>query len=138
MCWPLLLEDEMEYEIGKTFKSGGKLLKPGEPLPDGLDKVTLEHYKRHGMVREVKPQETKPEASKRRTSTPRPKENKPVGPAEGSQVAVPSDHVAGTGEVSGAGEDQADNTVHTSAQDVGADTPPQTSEGVGDAGAADA
>lgn len=115
MCWPLLLEDEMEYEIGKTFKSGGKLLKPGEPLPDGLDKVTLEHYKRHGMVREVKPQEAKPEASKRRTVTQRPREIKPVGPGDSSQLAGQS---VGGAQVAGTGEHQAGSTVHTSAQDA--------------------
>lgn len=117
MCWPLLLEDEMEYEIGKTFKSGGKLLKPGEPLPDGLDKVTLEHYKRHGMVREVKPQEAKPEASKRRTATQRPKETKPAGPGDSSQSAGQPDLSASDGEVSSEG--QVDGSVHTSAQDAG-------------------
>ena len=115
MCWPLLLEDEMEYEIGKTFKSGGKLLKPGEPLPDGLDKVTLEHYKRHGMVREVKPQEAKPEASKRRASTPRSKENKPAGPGDSNQSAGQSDLSAGNDQ--GGSDGQAEGSVHTSAQD---------------------
>lgn len=119
MCWPLLLEDEMEYEIGKTFKSGGKLLKPGEPLPDGLDKVTLEHYKRHGMVREVKPQDTKPDASKRRTSTLRTKETKPAGPGDSSQSAGQSDLSAGNGQVGRDSAGQADGSVHTSAQDPG-------------------
>lgn len=119
MCWPLPLEDEMEYEIGKTFKSGGKLLKPGEPLPDGLDKVTLEHYKRHGMVREVTQQETKPEASKRRTATTRPKETKPAGPGDSSQSAGQSDLAAGNGQMGNDGDGQADGSVHTSAQDAG-------------------
>lgn len=119
MCWPLLLEDEMEYEIGKTFKSGGKLLKPGEPLPDGLDKVTLEHYKRHGMVREVKPQDTKPDTSKRRTSTPRPKEIKPAGPGDSSQTAGQPDLPVGNGQMGNDGDGQADGSVHTSAQDAG-------------------
>ena len=119
MCWPLLLEDEMEYEIGKTFKSGGKLLKPGDDLPEGLDKITLDHYKRHGMVREVKPQETKPEASKRRTATLRPKETKPAGPGDNGQSSVQSGLSAGDGQVGSGSDGQPDGSVHTSAQESG-------------------
>ena len=105
----------MEFEIAKTFMRGGALLRPGDDLPEGLDKITLDHYKRHGMVREVKPQETKPEASKRRTTTQRPKENKPAGPGDNSQL----DTSGATGQVAGGSEDQADGSVHTSAQESG-------------------
>lgn len=109
----------MEYEIGKTFMRGGALLRPGDDLPEGLDKITLDHYKRHGMVREVKPQESKPEASKRRTSTPRPKETKPAGLGDSNQSAGQSDLSAGNEQVGGGSDGQADGAVHTSAQEPG-------------------
>ncbi|EHN64279.1 hypothetical protein [Comamonas testosteroni] len=109
----------MEYEIGKTFKSGDKLLKPGDPLPAAMDKITLDHYKRHGMVREVKPQESKPDASKRRTTTPRQKEIKSAGPGDSNQSAGQSDLSAGNEQVRSGSDGQADGTVHTSAQEPG-------------------
>lgn len=112
----------MEFEIGKTFMRGGALLRPGDDLPEGLDKITLDHYKRHGMVREVKPQETKPESSKRRTATQRPKETKPAGAGDSSQIAGQADLSASSGLAAAGGDGQADAPVHTSAQDS-AETP---------------
>lgn len=111
----------MEFEVAKTFMRGGTLLRPGDELPEGLDKITLDHYKRHGMVREIKPQEAKPDASKRRTTTPRPKETKQAGPIDNGQLAGQSDPSAGNGPFAGNSnvEGQAGGTVHTSAQDEG-------------------
>ena len=109
----------MEFEIAKTFMRGGVLLRPGEELPAGLDKITLDHYKRHGMVREVKPQEAKPDASKRRTTTPRQKEIKPAGPGDSNQSAGQSDLSAGNEQVGSGSDGQAGGTVHTSAQEPG-------------------
>jgi len=51
--WRLAFLDWREdMEAAKTFERDGKRYRPGDPLPDGLDAVTLAHYKRHGMVRE--------------------------------------------------------------------------------------
>lgn len=106
-------------EIAKTFDRNGVRYRPGDPLPEGLDQITLDHYKRHGMVREAKPQETKPEGPKRRTSTPRPKETKPAGPSENSQFTAQAELSAGEGQASDDGLSTAESTVHTSAQDAG-------------------
>ncbi|WP_417282656.1 hypothetical protein [Comamonas sp.] len=67
-------------EVAKTFDRDGVRYRPGDPLPEGLDKITMDHYKRHGMVREVKPQEAKPAARRGRTAQ-EPKHTKPAGPA---------------------------------------------------------
>ena len=40
-------------EVAKTFDRDGVRYRPGDTLPEGLDRQTLEHYKRHGMVREA-------------------------------------------------------------------------------------
>lgn len=64
-------------EAAKTFERDGKRYRPGDPLPEGLDAVTLAHYKRHGMVREP------------RAKTPGPAEKKPAGPASPPQTPTP-------------------------------------------------
>lgn len=71
-------------QAAKTFDRNGVRYRPGDPLPEGLDKVTLEHYKRHGMVREVRPAETKPAASRQRKPA-EPRQLKPAAPAAVSQ-----------------------------------------------------
>lgn len=60
-------------EVKKTFVVGGVKHYRGDPAPD-VDKVTTEHYLRHGMIgpadkpaepksgKKVKPEETKPAA----------------------------------------------------------------------------
>ena len=67
-------------EVAKTFDRDGVRYRPGDTLPEGLDKQTLEHYKRHGMVREAKPSENKPAAPRRRPAQ-EPKQTRPAGPA---------------------------------------------------------
>ncbi|WP_373785908.1 hypothetical protein [Delftia acidovorans] len=64
-------------EVAKTFERDGKRYRPGDPLPDGLDAVTLAHYKRHGMVREP------------RAKAPGPAEKKPASPASPPQTPAP-------------------------------------------------
>lgn len=58
-------------EVAKTFDRDGKRYRPGDPLPPDLDKTTLAHYQRHGMVREAKPSENKPATPARKTATPK-------------------------------------------------------------------
>lgn len=58
-------------EVAKSFERDGKRYRPGDPLPPDLDKTTLAHYQRHGMVREAKPSENKPVAPARKTATPK-------------------------------------------------------------------
>lgn len=121
-------------EVAKTFRRDGMLYRPGDELPEGLDKVTLAHYKRHGMIAE--PEETKPAGPARRRSPSRPANTKPTGPAQtqGLQPGL-QDHASGaqqpvhTSALDGVVTD-ADGTqqaVHTSAldgaDDVGAQEP---------------
>lgn len=72
-------------EIAKPFDRLGRRYNPGDPLPEDLDKTTLDFYKRHGMVRQTadkqpKPSERKP-AAPRQTRQPGPNQTKPAGPA---------------------------------------------------------
>ncbi len=64
-------------EVAKTFERDGKRYRPGDPLPDGLDAVTLAHYKRHGMVREP------------RAKAPGPADKKPASPASPPHTPAP-------------------------------------------------
>ncbi|MGE8491556.1 hypothetical protein [Comamonas sp.] len=80
-------------EIAKPFDRRGIRYNPGDPLPEGLDKTTLDFYKRHGMVREpmdkqAKPTERKP-AIPRQTRQPSPTQNKPTGPTNEQVQTVP-------------------------------------------------
>lgn len=52
----------MNLEVAKTFERNSVRYRPGDPLPSDLDKQTLDHYKRHGMVRPASraPGEKKP------------------------------------------------------------------------------
>lgn len=80
-------------EIAKPFDRRGIRYNPGDPLPEGLDKTTLDFYKRHGMVREpvdkqAKPPERKP-ASPRQTRQPSPTQPKPAGPTNDQVVTGP-------------------------------------------------
>lgn len=84
-------------EVAKTFDRNGVRYRPGDPLPEGLDKTTLDHYKRHGMVREVKPGETKPATPTRRSRSAAPKNT----PAAGEQKPAETKDATGS-EASGA------------------------------------
>lgn len=80
-------------EIAKPFDRRGIRYNPGDPLPEGLDKTTLDFYKRHGMVREpvdkqAKPMERKP-AGPRQTRQPSPTQTKPTGPTNDQVLASP-------------------------------------------------
>lgn len=74
-------------EAAKTFDRNGIRYRPGDALPDDLDKITLAHYQRHGMVREARTPSpsTKKPAAPRKAPAPRPPENKsatePVAPS---------------------------------------------------------
>lgn len=93
----------MSYQAAKTFDRLGTRYRPGDPLPTDLDKATLDHYQRHGMLREPQaPAETKP-ASPRRTRTPAaPKDAKPAAPqstaAADAASAVPPQELLQTQE----------------------------------------
>lgn len=90
-------------EVAKTFERDGKRYRPGDPLPEGLDAVTLAHYKRHGMVREP------------RAKTPGPAEKKPAGPASPPQTPTPrrnsSPKPANTAGLQAAGQGAATETA---------------------------
>lgn len=80
-------------EIAKPFDRRGIRYNPGDPLPEGLDKTTLDFYKHHGMVREpmdkqAKPTERKP-ASPRQTRQPSPTQTKPTGPTNDQVLTGP-------------------------------------------------
>ncbi|WP_395026592.1 hypothetical protein [Comamonas odontotermitis] len=92
-------------EIAKSFRRDGVLYRPGDALPEGLDKVTLTHYKRYGMIAE--PEETKPAGPARRRSPSRPANSKPTGPAQ-TQSLQPGLQADGSGAL---------QPVHTSALD---------------------
>lgn len=62
----------MNYQVAKSFDRDGTRYRPGDDLPEGLDKVAIAHYQRHGMIREA----------------PAPGTTKPAGPAQAS-VAAP-------------------------------------------------
>ncbi len=62
-------------QVLKTFVADGKKFRPGDTPPE-VDKVTIEHYVRHGMVGEL----PKPEPKKERIA--KPSETKPAAPKE--------------------------------------------------------
>lgn len=80
-------------QVAKTFDRGGKRYRPGDPLPDGLDKPTLDHYKRYGMVCEAKPEVTKPTAAPGVTKPVSPRQRAVQGPRQTKQpdLAHPAD-----------------------------------------------
>lgn len=71
----------MSIEIAKPFTRNGHHLRPGDAVPDDVDKPTLEHYRRHGMVREAKP--AKPEKPAKAV--------KPTGPTEPAKQPAPQE-----------------------------------------------
>lgn len=58
----------MNYQAAKSFDRDGTRYRPGDDLPESLDKVAIAHYQRHGMIREA----------------PAPGTTKPAGPAQPS------------------------------------------------------
>ena len=107
-------------EAAKTFERNGVRYRPGDALPSDIDKATLEHYKRYGMVREAKPSETKPVAPRRRAA-PESKNVKPAAPAS----SVEGSHI------------QLDQVTMTTSQDVGTESKQPTDAPVADAPSAD-
>lgn len=85
-------------QVLKSFRRDGILYTPGDDAPPGLDAVTINHYRHHGMIGE--PSESKP-AGQRRRASPKPAETKPAAPQQQLAASV------ATG----------DSVVHTSAQD---------------------
>lgn len=45
----------MILKVGKTFDRAGQRYRAGDAPPPDLDKATLQHYLRHGMLVEVAP-----------------------------------------------------------------------------------
>lgn len=94
----------MTFEAAKTFDRDGVRYRPGDPLPSDLDKQTLDHYKRHGMVRPASraPAEKKPATPKTPVRTPR--QNKVPLPVA-TQTKAPDS--VGSGVVSGPADESA-------------------------------
>lgn len=83
----------MNYQAAKSFDRDGTRYRPGDDLPEGLDKVAIAHYQRHGMIREAPaPGTTKPGGPARSTRQPKgkPEERKPAVPSE-HKSAEPSE-----------------------------------------------
>lgn len=78
-------------DAAKSFIRAGKRYRPGDPLPEDLDKPTLAHYQRHGMVREAAPSETKPAQPGRKQATP--KQPKQVADPKPSETKAADDLV---------------------------------------------
>lgn len=87
-------------KIAKPFLRDGVVLQPGDPLPDGIDKQTLAHYERHGMVREDDDDEdarkavpVKPAPQQRQSRAPRRPgpSNAPTVAPQNATSAAPAD-----------------------------------------------
>ena len=86
-------------QVLKSFRRDGILYTPGNDVPPGLDAVTINHYRHHGMIGESA--EAKP-AGQRRRAMPKPAETKPATPQQPLAADVAS----------------SDAAVHTSAHEV--------------------
>lgn len=102
-------------EAAKTFIRNGIRYRPGDALPDDLDKITLAHYQRHGMVREARTPSpsTKKPAVPRKAATPRPPENKSAtdtaAPSAQPESTLGAEHQEnGVGQVQAATDSVAD------------------------------
>lgn len=107
-------------EVAKTFDRNGVRYRPGDPLPEGLDKVTMEHYKRHGMVREAKPSETKPSAPTRRRAT-APKPSEPAAEIKPAEAKGESGSTASEAEMQEAGTAGAAEASKSEGESQGSD-----------------
>ena len=58
----------MDLKVGKTFERLGQRYRPGDAAPPDLDKPTVQHYLRHGMLVEVA---AAPAARRARAAAPR-------------------------------------------------------------------
>ena len=121
-------------EVAKTFDRDGVRYRPGDTLPEGLDKQTLEHYKRHGMVREAKPSENKPAAPRRRSAQ-EPKQTKPAAPRRRSAQEPKQTKPAGPPNTTGAVQTLLDQGA---GQTTTASAPPPESATAADSAADDA
>ena len=104
-------------EVAKTFDRAGVRYRPGDSLPEGLDKQTLEHYKRYGMVREVR--------------TPGPVEKKPAEPGKNTGASPrkradpkPGESKNATGTDDGVGASAVDSKLPDGGQQVGGEQQP--------------
>ncbi len=93
----------MELKVAKTFDRNGQRYRAGDAPPPDLDKPTVQHYLRHGMLVEAAPagapagrraaarqkQESKP-AAPQNTGQAGPTETGDTGPQD-SQTAAPAE-----------------------------------------------
>jgi hypothetical protein len=101
-------------KVLKPFNRGGQHYARGSAAPADLDKATIAHYRRHGMVtaEDAKAAEgsstTSPVAPARKPRQPGSSETKPAGPTETkpagpteTKPAAPAGAAAGDGSTSG-------------------------------------
>ena len=86
----------MNFEVAKAFDRNGVRYRTGDPLPPDLDKSTLAHYERHGMIRSAEraPAEKKPATPRNQPRAPRAPAPQPQQPAH---TKMPSQHAAQPG-----------------------------------------
>lgn len=113
----------MTLEVAKTFERNSVRFRPGDPLPTDLDKQTLDHYKRHGMVRPASraPGEKKPTRQRAPARTPRTNTPPLLGPTQTTATA-PGALGAAPGSVDSTALQPSD--VSTSAPDAPATSAP--------------
>lgn len=98
----------MTLVVAKTFERAGVRYRAGDALPPELDKTTLAHYQRHGMVRPAvpSPAEKKPGTPRnppRAPRTPAPPPQQPSQTKEPTQLAAqPGVPATGADEADGA------------------------------------
>lgn len=78
----------MEYIVGKSFLRADVHYRAGAAPPPDLDKVSLQHYLRHGMLTEAAPAEpATPIEPTEPTRTPAPKTARQAAPQEAQAPA---------------------------------------------------
>lgn len=90
----------MEWIAQKTFDRGGVRYRRGDKLPDDLDKVTVAHYQRHGMIQQPEPEETKP-AGPAESKPAAPKKPRAPVPQEAKAADAPADPAAAPADLIG-------------------------------------
>ena len=90
----------MEWIAQKTFDRNGVRYRRGDKLPDDLDKVTVAHYQRNGMIQQPKPEETKP-AGPAESKPAVPKKPRAPVPQETKSADAPADPAAAPADLIG-------------------------------------
>ena len=77
----------MELKVAKTFDRNGRRYRAGDAPPPELDKTTVQHYLRHGMLVEAPPNAP---ARQARTAAPRQKQEAKTAAPQSTGGAGPS------------------------------------------------